>query len=249
MTLRFSAVNLILFDVDGTLLDTSADDDRLYREALLESLPGDARPITIGPWREFAEVTHPAVARDVITRACNRPARDGEVIMVRQRFIKKWEAALKSGQVTVRPKPGARELLATAGRRPQTVIAITSGSWEPTVVLKLTAAGLPLENIVVTTADDSESRVGILRAAGIFAAAHRGVPGFSAVVLVGDGLWDARAAREARAGFVGIADKPEAAGRLRGAGAAVVLPHFEPASAFWNAVTTALAQRNAATAN
>lgn len=242
-------MNLLLFDVDGTLTDTSADDDRLFREALLEAMPADAKPVSIGPWHEFPEVTYPAIARAVITRACDRAARDGELMIVRRVLTRKWQEALDSGTVQVRPLPGALEIVEAARRRPKFTMAIATGGWGPTAMMKLTAAGFPVNELVIATADDAETRVGILRTAQMVAAAGRGVPGFSAVVLVGDGLWDARAAKEVRAGFIGVASDAERVIQLRGAGAAAVLPHFHPPEPFWAAVAAALAQRQAATSN
>lgn len=241
-------MNLLLFDVDGTVTDCAADDDRLFREALLESLPPDARVHVLGGWNEFAEVTQSAIARDVITRACDRPARDGEIMIVRRRLTEKWQEALAAGTVTVRLKPGARELFAAAGQRPKFFAALTSGTWEPVTLLKLSAAGWPLENLVIATGDDSESQAGILRTAQILAASRRGIPGFSATVVVGAHPWDARGARTVRAGFVAVGETSEVAA-LRSAGAAAVVPQLVPAESFWAAVTAALAQRHAATSN
>jgi len=242
-------VNLLLFDVDGTLTDTSADDDRLFRAALLENLPKDARPVEIGTWTDFPEVTYPAVARDVITRACNRPAREGEIMLVRKAHAQKWQHALDTGAARITAKPGAREIVDEARRRPKFVAAIATGGWAPTALLKLKAAGFPVDELTIATADDAESRVGILRTAQMVAAAARGVPGFSHIVVVGDGIWDARAASQMPAGFVGVAEAKGAVDTLRAAGAAAVIPHFQPPEKFWQAVTAALTQRRAATSN
>lgn len=247
--MRGSAVNLLLFDVDGTLTDTSADDDRFFREALTESLPVDAGPVTIGAWDQFAEVTHPAIAHDVITRACGRRAREGEVFAVRRAHTLKWQQALDAGAVTIRARPGAREIVEAARQRRQFSAAIATGGWGPTALLKLTVAGFPVNDLVIATADDSEKRVGILRTAEIFAAAGRSIPGFDAIVVIGDGIWDARAARAAHAGFVGVAEDPATIAHLRSSGAAVVIPNFEPPEDFWNAVDAALALRRASTSN
>jgi phosphoglycolate phosphatase-like HAD superfamily hydrolase len=242
-------VNLILFDVDGTLVDTSADDDRLYCEALRECMPEDAREVTIGPWEDYPDATDPAIAREVIAQACHRAAREAEIVAVRERFIAKWETALESGAITVRPRPGALAIVAAAAQRPRTLVAIASGGWGPTTAMKLSAAGFSLDDVVIASADDSESRVGIFNTAGIFAAASRGVPGLSGTVIVGDGVWDLRTAGALRAGFVGVAGTPENAQRLRHAGATVIVPHFEPAGNFWQAVDTALAHRRSAEQN
>jgi hypothetical protein len=62
-------------------------------------------------------------------------------------------------------------------------------------------------------------------------------------------VWDGRAARGARAGFVGVSTDPQRTIHLRGAGASAVVPHFQPPGPFWAAVQAAIAQRHSAKSN
>lgn len=242
-------MNLVLFDVDGTLLDTSAEDDRIFREALAENLPPDAQPPTIGPWHTFSEVTQPALAAAVFSRACGRRARDAEIMGVRQAVIRKWTAAVASGAAPVRVFPGARELFTAARQRPRTLVALATGVWEPAARLKLSAAGFTLEGTVLATADDSDTRQGIFNTASMLAASARGIPGFTATIVVGDGVWDAHAARTIGAAFVGIARDAETEARLRVAGATAIVPGFDSPDTFWRAVDTAVGHWRAARSN
>ncbi|MCU0973175.1 MAG: HAD family hydrolase, partial [Burkholderiales bacterium] len=190
-------MTLLLFDIDGTLTATSRDDDRLYLEAL-EEVVG---PLSgLGPWETFAEVTDAAIAREVIARRLGRPARDEDVWEVRRSFVAKWENAVAGGGVIVRPVRGARELLSEARQRSGFAVALATGGWLPTAMLKLEQAGFPGAELIVVSADDAEARPAILRTAAVFAAAARGIPGFESAIVVGDGVWDGRAATAIGAG-------------------------------------------------
>jgi phosphoglycolate phosphatase-like HAD superfamily hydrolase len=233
-------VNLLLFDIDGTLTDTNRHDDRLFRAAVAEVV---GREVEIPSWDVFPEVTCTAVARALLTREFGRPAVDREIMAVRDAFTRLWFDAVRDGSATAAALAGANELLRDIRARKDCVVAIVTGGWGPTALLKLQTSALDVGGLVIVTSDDEETRRGILGTAAIFAAAERGTPGFSAVVLIGDGTWDAEAARAYGAGFVGIAADEGRAERLRAAGAAAVLPHYADRAAFWRGVDSAIAAR------
>src|SRR5262249_32624480 len=75
------------------------------------------------------------------------------------------------------------------------------------------------------SADDAFDRVEILRTTIQRAGQHYGAVAFEKVVYIGDGVWDVRAAKALRIGFVGLAASNKA-GRLVEEGASCVLPDF-----------------------
>jgi phosphoglycolate phosphatase-like HAD superfamily hydrolase len=239
-------VILVIFDIDGTLTDTNADDDRLFLEALRET-SGIADPIE--PWETFGEVTDPAIVREVYSRNLGRRAREIEIAQVRGAFLRKWHEGLESGDLTVTPMPGAREIVEEVRSQKGHVAALATGGWGPTALMKLTAAQFPVDDLVLATADDAEIRSHIVRTASIFAAAGAAIPGFSQIVCVGDGVWDARTAKQVGAGFIGITNDPEKAIRLTSEGAVATLPDFRSADDFWAAVDKAVQRGQSAPGN
>ena len=237
---------LVLFDIDGTLVDTMGDDSRLFIEAMREVAGIDD---SNEAWERFKEVTDPAIVREMITQKNGRPAREVEIAEVRKRFLLKWQSGLESGEVTITPLPGAREIIEEVRARPGYLPAIASGGWGATALIKLRACKFPLDDLVIATADDGESRALIFRTAMLFAAARVAIPGFSQMVVVGDGVWDARTAKQIGAGFVGIARDAESRLRLSSEGAAATLPDFQSPKAFWKAIDTAARQASSAPGN
>jgi phosphoglycolate phosphatase-like HAD superfamily hydrolase len=65
---------------------------------------------------------------------------------------------------------------------------------------------------------------------------------FSAVTYVGDGVWDIKAARNLGWGFIGIASG-DGAEQLRRAGAAMVLPNFNPCEKFFDTLSKLATRR------
>lgn len=228
---------LLVFDLDGTLTDTMGDDDRLFVDALREAA-GITGPIPA--WESFPEVTDPAIVRALTGRGMGPRSRDSAMLEVRTTFCRLWKESLDSGALTVRPVEGAREILAEAEAKAGFAVAIATGGWGPTARMKLLAAGFPVDELVVITADEAEERASIIRTASVVKASDRGIPEFSATIVIGDGVWDAHAAREVGAGFIALASNAERAQRLRSEGADAVIASFEPAAQFWSAVDGAL---------
>ena len=237
---------LLLFDLDGTLVDTYADDARLYAAALAEVA---GCPVPLYGWEKYSEITASAIAREALAPVLGRRTHDGEVYRVREAQTRLWENAMAAGELNVRPVPGALELFKEAQARPGYVAAIATGGWGPSALIKLHLAGFPLENLIIATSDDGETRPSILNTAEILAAAARGCFGFSGRVVIGDGIWDGRGARAVNGGFIGISADPRHAMDLRAEGASAVLPDFADRGRFWAAVDAAVRHGAAAPGN
>lgn len=237
---------LLLFDLDGTLVDTSADDARLY-SAALDEVAGQHVPLH--SWEKYPEITASAIAREALAPVFGRRTRDGEVYKVREAQTRLWEKACEAGQLSLRPIPGALELFSEAQARKGFVAAIATGGWGPSALIKLHATGFPLEDLVIATSDDSETRQGILGTAEILAAAARGCFGFSGRIVIGDAIWDARGASAVKGGFVGVSADPVHAMHLRAEGAAAVVPDFTDRAAFWAGVDAAIKRGSASQGN
>jgi phosphoglycolate phosphatase-like HAD superfamily hydrolase len=117
--------------------------------------------------------------------------------------------------------PGANEVL-RALPRAGWAVALATGAWRANFLAKTAAAGLRHRGLPVATGDDDVTRVGIVRAATAKAARAARVRRFARVVVVGDGVWDLRAARALGHGFVGVTASGGAAALRREGARALV---------------------------
>jgi phosphoglycolate phosphatase-like HAD superfamily hydrolase len=104
----------------------------------------------------------------------------------------------------VRQVPGAGALLEVLRRAAGVRIAIATGGWRDSARLKLEAAGIDLEGLVVASASDAEERAVIMRiaeerATGGVASRRR--------TYFGDAVWDLRACAMLGYEFVAIGGK------------------------------------------
>jgi phosphoglycolate phosphatase-like HAD superfamily hydrolase len=208
---------LAVFDIDGTLTDTNAVDEECFLRAVADVLGLDAAGLR---WSEAPHVTDSDLLRWLCQRYCDRPLREGEAEATISRFLELLQRELRSAPERFRPMPGAPAVLEHL-REFGWEVALATGGWEPSARLKLAAAGLAAEDLVLASASDAPTRPEILELAVRKTSELRG-EAFSRIVAIGDAAWDLDAAAALGWPFVGIASG-ERANRLRAAGTSVVL--------------------------
>lgn len=220
-------MNLVLFDLDGTLTDTTGVDDACFVQAMREVLGVRGFPTD---WSKYAEATDEGLTDEICRRApsdggLGRSPTEEEVCRIRARFIELLARSAAEEPGRFRAVAGAPDLVSRIGE--EEAVGIATGAWRESAMIKLRAAGLAgLAGIPAAFADRGlAERARIVSAAAARAAARAGVRAFDATVYVGDGPWDVRAARGLGMGFVGVGTGQKRE-RLLAAGAPVVLPDF-----------------------
>lgn len=184
--------SVFLFDLDGTLVDSVYQHVLAWHEALR------AENIELSIWRIHRRIgMSGGLFVNQLLRELDAPVGPEMIERLRQRHA----AAYRSLTGTVRPLPGARELLQSLMAEGIPWAIATSGRME-TAAPNLQALGVDLQQAVVVTRDQ-------VRFAKpdpdlfVEAARRLGAPIESAVV-VGDSIWDMLAAARCRAIGVGL---------------------------------------------
>ena len=209
-------MNLVVFDLDGTLIDINPIDDAAFVTAFREELGIDC---TARDWSEFEFVTNTGIA-GALLETLEEPLRPEALIRVRRRFFDLLER--RSASCAFRPIRGAAAFIE---RLPLTDWrgVIATGCWGSSVEVKLRSSGL--EGLLPFACSDGErSREGIVSQAIALSRERHGTD-FDRIVMVGDAPWDVRTAARLGLPFVGIAEE-SATQRLRDLGATHFLRDF-----------------------
>jgi phosphoglycolate phosphatase-like HAD superfamily hydrolase len=221
------AVPLILFDVDGTLCDTSEVDDRVFCEVATKLI---GSTVTQSSWQGAPQITDAGIVDWLWRKHFNRSPTLTEVQAFRAAFERALAAELERSGAQFREIPGAAKLLVHLEELGWS-FAFATGGWAPTARLKLLAAQLPTSPLLASS-NDSADRVTIFSLARSRASVRE-----EPTVLVGDGVWDVTVARALGWSFVGVGRSRQ--GLLQTAGAQALVADFSDLQTVLAALRTA----------
>lgn len=195
-------IDTVVLDMDGTLVDT------VYHHVTAWIRAFDGIGAEVPVWRIHRAIGMgsdrlvPEVAGDEVEKAHGDDVRDAH--------DEQFEAMIDQ----VHPLPGARDLLAELRRRDVKVVLATSGLPEQTDRLLAVVEGEDKIDRATTSEDAEETKP----SPDLIEVAVEAVRGTHAVV-VGDAVWDVKAAKEAGCVAVGLLTGGFGEGELRDAGA------------------------------
>jgi phosphoglycolate phosphatase len=215
---------LVLFDIDGTLLNTQGAGSRAFRRAMME-VYGETGPIDT---YEFHGRTDPQIARELLRMAGFEDARiDPHFAALWGAYLKELEVELARAENGVGVLAGVTALLDALHQTGDHLVALLTGNIEPGARLKLGSAGLWGRFDLGAYGSDHERRdhlpaVAVQRALDRSGIHFRGRD----VVIVGDTPFDVSCGRSLGVWAVAVATGKHSPQELADAGADVVLPDF-----------------------
>lgn len=173
----------ILLDIDGTLVQSMSVDTEIYFSAISQVLgPVEFRERL----DDYDHVTDSGVLAQILLDN-GFPADHHAAASIKDVFVQ----GIRNHIRTAGPFPavdGAIQFVEESRRSGRVKLAIATGGWRQSALLKLESAGFDIEAIPLVTGDDSHSRVEIMRSA----LARLGED-FESIRYFGDADWDRRA--------------------------------------------------------
>jgi FMN phosphatase YigB (HAD superfamily) len=187
-------MHAVIFDIDGTLLESTSVDDALYKAAVVAVL-GDVRFRTC--LADYDYVSDSGILAQVLEDNNISPASD-DILTIKSHFVE----SLRKHVSDHGPFPevsGAGNILESLHASDEHSVAIATGGWRESAQLKLASAGLDRFDFPLSTSDDAFDRKEIMKIA-------LGMLGsdFHSVTYYGDGIWDREASFELGWQFVAV---------------------------------------------
>ncbi len=186
-------MNTVIFDVDGTLVESYEFDSIFYCQAVTKVLGN----VTVhSDWSQYSHVTDVGILRQILYE---NSIIDNQSIYenVRAEFLKLTLSHV--GKNTCRAVPGASEAIIQLMTNSNVQIGMATGGWKCTALAKLHSAGIDIRDIAFSSSDDGYDRIEIMKIC------------FSKmkyksknVTYVGDGIWDLAASKSIGWNFIGI---------------------------------------------
>ena len=195
-------MHLVMFDIDGTLVDSTGFDAELFSSAVREVVGIEVDE----NWSSYTHVTDSGILGEILERSVAENERAVAYEQVKRRFVTLMEDFVPAMPSGLSPIPGAVELVHLLKTAPQVAVAIATGGWRETAELKLRAVGIEFDGLPFATSSDLTSRAEIMRLAERRAGA---LGPFSRKTYFGDAPWDLEATRALGYDFVAVGERVE----------------------------------------
>ena len=189
----------VIFDIDGTLVESAGFEDDLYIAAVRDVL-GDV--CIRKTWNTYRHVTDTGILRQIMEenriRGEDQIRGEGLIREVRAKFGDLVSQYLRNG-CPCDPTIGAIDLIDELRAAPGFAVGFATGGWGHTARMKLEHAGFNPKRVVLASSDDGVERTAIMQKC-LDALGNS----FQRIVYVGDAEWDVRATRELGWHFIGV---------------------------------------------
>jgi phosphoglycolate phosphatase-like HAD superfamily hydrolase len=200
-------MHLVMFDVDGTLVDSTGFDAALYAQSI-----GDHLGVEVDrSWGAYRHVTDGGIL-DELLGSHAAPERHAELrSRVREAFVARVRRHVQESGRSICEIAGAKRLFDVLAATPGVRVAIATGGWHETALLKLAAIGIDGESVALASSSDAVERAAIMRVAERRAMGHETS---ARRTYFGDGAWDQRASAEVGYDFIAVGRAVEHQPRL-----------------------------------
>jgi phosphoglycolate phosphatase-like HAD superfamily hydrolase len=215
-------MHLIMFDLDGTLVDSTNIDSDCYLQALVDVF-GFNLDLIDRDWGNYPHVTDAGILQTLCQTELGRNPTAIEISHYQQRFLERLNTAISHQLQEI---CGAKDLLHYLDLKPNFAISVATGGWRTTAEFKLQQTGLDQVLLPMACSDDAYARVEIMKCAYQRSIDLYQQPEFETVTYIGDGIWDGVASNQLDYRFIGIGSGDRAID-LFAIGAKQVFPHYQ----------------------
>jgi len=184
----------IIFDMDGTLLQSMAVDSELFERSIRDVL-GSVR--FRQSYNSYLNVTDRGIVEELMADNDFTPDAN-KVGSVRDTFVRALSSHIETSG-PFKEVRGAAKFLEQLSIDADTRVAIATGCWQKSAMLKLRSSGVDMTAIPIATCDDSAARTEIMQIA-----LERFGEDFDSVTYFGDAQWDVDACRSLGWNFIAV---------------------------------------------
>lgn len=186
--------NLLVFDIDGTLLDS----ENVHQTGFVNALHAIGVEFVNTNWESYTHLTDSYIAKENYEIDVNRRFSDKMLTLFEDEFLKE----IKDANVT--QIKGADAFLHKILTETNYAVCFATGSLLKPAIFKLNCANIRFDKELLVTATHYFTREEIVTAAIAKAKKHFKAQNFKRIISLGDGIWDVKTAHNLGLEFIGI---------------------------------------------
>jgi phosphoglycolate phosphatase-like HAD superfamily hydrolase len=188
--------NLLVFDIDGTLLDS----ENVHQTGFVNALHAIGVEFVNTYWESYTHLTDSFIAKENYETDVNRGFSPYMLELFENQFLDQ----IKNCNVT--QIAGANAFLQRILKETNYAICFATGSLLKPALLKLDRAEIEYNQTVLETSNNYFTREEIVNSAIAKAKTYHNVSTFKRVISLGDGVWDVKTAQNLGIEFIGIGE-------------------------------------------
>ncbi|WP_420571878.1 HAD family hydrolase [Kordia sp.] len=186
--------NLLVFDIDGTLLDS----ENVHQTGFVNALHAIGVEFVNTNWENYTHLTDSFIAKENYESDVNR--------RFSQQMMQKFEAEFlkEIKDCKVKQIAGANAFLQKIISETTYAVCFATGSMLLPAKLKLDRAGITYDQSLLEASNNYFTREEIVNSAIAKAQTYFKTTSFKRIISLGDGIWDVKTAQNLGIEFIGI---------------------------------------------
>lgn len=228
-------MKLIIFDIDGTLLNTTSIDDGCLLRTFKDIY---SIFITEAEWVELKNQTTGTdieLSSLIFKTKFNREPDIKEIEQIKKHFHQLLIFSFESQKYSFIEIKGAKEIFNDLIHNDDFIVGISTGSWKLSAMIKLRKINIIPNGIPFSHADKFSNRIDIVKDTIHQAKVKYNIDKFEKIIYVGDGIWDFKTTKEIGIDFIGIDSNGN--NLLNNMGASIVLENFADKNLFFSYIS------------